>query len=87
MNQPHINVVDIVTSDQNKKYEPVGRMANAIIEIKRENGGCLPTDLNARGFTPQEVSDWWHMANELATVELKTASKGQPLRPNTSSRR
>lgn len=66
-----LRVVDLVTSNENKKFEPAGRMATAIIEITREQGGCLPQDLNARGFTPQEVFAHWDMAKSLAAVELK----------------
>jgi hypothetical protein len=64
-------VVDLVTSDEDKKFAPAGRMAAAIIEITQENGWCLPQDMNARGFTPAEVSQHWHMARSLAAVEIK----------------
>ena len=73
-NQPRegrIFVVDLITSDEDKKFAPAGRMAAAIIEVTQENGGCLPQDLNARGFTSAEVSQHWHMARSLAEVEMK----------------
>lgn len=69
-----IFVVDLVTTDKDKTFAPAGRMAAAIIEITRENGRCLPQDLNVRGFTPAEVSQHWHMARSLAAVEIKLMS-------------
>jgi len=66
-----LRIVDLVTEDGSKKYEPAGRMAAAIIEISRAQGDCLPQDLNAKGFTPAEVAEHWHMAKSLAAVEMK----------------
>jgi hypothetical protein len=68
---PALQVIDLITTDEGKKYEPAGRMAAAIIEIIQENGDCLPQDLNAKGFAPSEVAEHWHMAKSLAAVELK----------------
>jgi hypothetical protein len=42
-----------------------------IIELTQQNGGCLPQDLNTKGFTPDEVAAQWHMAQSLAEVKLK----------------
>jgi hypothetical protein len=69
--EPSICVVDLITTDEDKKFAPAGRMAAAIIEITEEQGGCLPQDLNARGFAPAEVAQHWHMARSLAAVEMK----------------
>ena len=69
--QPTIRVVDLITSDEDKTFAPAGRMAATIIEIMQENGGCLPQDLNAKGFTPDEVAQHWHLAKSLAEVEMK----------------
>lgn len=66
-----MHIIDLVTSDHDQKYAPAGRMASAIIEITYEQGGCLPQDLNARGFLPDDVLKYWHMANALAIVEMK----------------
>ncbi|MCP3385972.1 hypothetical protein NLM31_36850 [Bradyrhizobium sp. CCGUVB4N] len=66
-----LRVVDLVSDDQDKRYEPAGRMAAAIIKVTQEQGACLPQDLNQRGFTPDEVVKHWHLANSLAAVELK----------------
>jgi hypothetical protein len=46
-------------------------MANAIVEIKKEKGGCLPQDLHEKEFTPTEVAERWHMANAMADIEMK----------------
>lgn len=46
------------------------RMAAVIVEIIKEKGGCLPQDLAARGFTPDEIDRHWPMAKALAYVEL-----------------
>ena len=80
--EPSIRVIDLITSDEDKKFAPAGRMAAAIIEITRENGGCLPQDLNARGFTPAEVAQHWHMARSLASVEMKLMSD-KPIKPKS----
>jgi hypothetical protein len=66
-----IRIVDLVSSDEDKRFEPAGRMAAAIIDIIHMNGDCLPQDLNEQGFTPDEVATHWHMAKSLAAVELK----------------
>ena len=65
-----IHVVDLVTNDKDKRFAPAGRMAAAIIEITNEKGGCLPQDLNEKGFTPAEVTEHWHLAKSLAAVEI-----------------
>jgi len=66
-----LRVVDLVTTDEGQKFEPAGRMAAAIIDITQEQGGCLPQDLNAKGFAPDEVASHWHLAQSLASVELR----------------
>ena len=53
------------------KFAPHVRMANAIINLTRKNGGCVPQDLLTLGFTKQETIDLWHMANAMACVELR----------------
>lgn len=79
MTEPHKNrnmfVVDLVTTNEDKKFAPAGRMATAIIDIMMEQGGCLPQDLNAHGFSPDEVAQHWHMAKSLAEVEMKLLSR------------
>lgn len=70
-----LRVVDLVTTDGNKKFEPAGRMAAAIIQITREKCCCLPQDLNEKGFTSAEVVEHWHMAQSLAAVEMKLIDK------------
>ena len=74
-------IVDLVSDDSDKRYEPAGRMASVIIEVTKEKGGCLPQDLNERGFTPDEVARHWHMAKSISAVELKLMSES-PLRPH-----
>ncbi len=64
-------VIDLVTTDENKRFAPTGRMASAIIDLTRKNGGCLPQDLLPFGFTPQETIDLWQIANGMALIELK----------------
>jgi hypothetical protein len=86
MNNVALQVVDLVTTDEDKKFEPAGRMAIAIIEITQENGGCLPQNLNERGFTPAEVAQHYHMAKSLAAVELKLMNES-PIKPKSLLRR
>lgn len=63
-------IVDLVSDDSDKRYEPAGRMATAIIEITAAKGACLPQDLNESGFTPDEVAKHWHFAKSLVAVEM-----------------
>jgi hypothetical protein len=86
MNNPALQIVDLVTTDEDKRFEPVGRMATAIIEITQKNGGCLPQDLNEKGFTPAEVAQHYHMAKSLAAVELKLMNEN-PIKPKSLLRR
>ena len=81
--EPPVRVVDLITSDEDKKFEPAGRMAEAIIQITKEQGGCLPQDLNGKGFTPDEVAQYWHMAKSLAVVELKLQRDDSLAKPGT----
>ena len=70
-----IRIVDLVSGEKDKRYETAGRMAAAIVNIAAERGGCLPQDLNERGFRPDEVANHWHMAQSLAEVELRLAGR------------
>ncbi len=72
---PH-RIVDQITTATDKKYEPVARMADAIIDTRLESGDCLPQDLHAKGFTHQDITALWHFANALAIIELKCRTNG-----------
>jgi hypothetical protein len=48
----------------------VQRMAEAIVEVYKEQNGCLPQDLIAKGLTPEEVDRHWAMAWALAKVRM-----------------
>ena len=72
-------IVDLVSDDGDKRYEPAGRMATAIFEVTTATGGCLPQDLNERGFTPDEVAKDWHFAKSLAAVEMTLMKKKKKL--------
>ena len=77
--QPSLRVVDLITTDANKTYEPAGRMAEAIIAHTQIHGRCLPQDLNAYGFSPDHIATHWHLAQALAAVELKLMQDGAKL--------
>jgi hypothetical protein len=64
-------VIDLVTTETDRKFEPAGRMAATVIEIIQEQGDCLPHDLKGRGFSLDEIAAHFHMAYSLANVELK----------------
>jgi hypothetical protein len=64
-------IVDIMTTDETKKFSVYERMANVIADLTRKNGGCLPQDLLALGFTKDETIDHWAMAQTMASVEVK----------------
>jgi hypothetical protein len=46
------------------------RMAEAIVEIKKERGDCLSRDLLTKGFVQEEIDRHWAMARALAAVKL-----------------
>jgi transcriptional regulator with XRE-family HTH domain len=46
-----------------------GRMANAIAATIHKRGHCRPRDLEAKGFTRQQIADAWALASALAAVE------------------
>jgi len=64
-----MKIVDLSRSPE-KPFAVYERMATTIAELIRRNGGCLPQDLNAEGFSPAEVAEHWRMARALAEVEL-----------------
>ncbi len=69
-------IVDQITTPTDKKYEPVARMADVIIETTLESGNCQPQDLHDKGFTHQDIAALWHFANALAAIELKCRANG-----------
>ncbi len=74
-----IRIVDLVSDNDNKRYEPAARMAEAMIDIIRDKSDCLPQDLNDKGFTPDEIAQHWHLAKSLAAVELRMSGE-QPVK-------
>jgi hypothetical protein len=68
--EEEMQVVDLVTTKPEGKFGPAERMATAIVEIYREQGGCLPQDLLTKGFLNDEIVRHWAMANALAKIEL-----------------
>ncbi len=64
-------VADLSNGDM--KFSTAGRMAMVIMDVRARNGGCMPQDLNARGFTPHEVVVHWDTAHFLIAInELET---------------
>jgi hypothetical protein len=66
-----MKIIDLVNDDPRKQLKPYEPMATAIVDTIREKGGCLPQDLNARGFTPREVADLWPVARALAALMME----------------
>lgn len=66
-----MSVVNLISSDPEKRFAVHQRMAAAIVDVTKEKGGCLPQDLLERGFTKEETIEQWHMANAMAVIELK----------------
>lgn len=63
-------IVDLITTATDKRFEPVARMADAIVAMILETGDCEQKDILARGFTRQDITCLWHFANALAFIEL-----------------
>lgn len=64
-------IVDLITTSTDRKFEPVARMADAIVDLTLRNGDCSALDLQANGFASSDVAALWHFAHLLAEVELK----------------
>lgn len=73
--EEEMRVVDLAATGTEGKFGPAERMATAIVEIYREQGGCLPQDLLSKGFTNDEIVRHWHIANALAKLELSVMDK------------
>lgn len=65
------SIVDQITTETDKRFEPVARMADAIVKTTLEFGDCSQQDLLARGFTHHDIASLWHFAHALAAIELK----------------
>jgi hypothetical protein len=63
-------IIHQITTTTDKKFEPVARMADAIVDITLQHGACLSSDLQAYGFTKNEIASLWHFALALADIEL-----------------
>lgn len=68
---PSSRIVDQITTETDKKYELVARMADAIVKETLKTGDCVQQDLYLKDFSPQDISAFWHFANALADVELR----------------
>ena len=66
-----IHVIDLITTHDDQKFAPAGHMASEIINITEEKGECCAQDLMIKGFAAEEVAQYWHMAQSLASVEIK----------------
>lgn len=69
-------IVDQITTETDKRFEPVACMADAIVKITLESDFCEQRDLLALGFTHQDVTTLWHFANALAVIELRCRENG-----------
>jgi hypothetical protein len=52
-------------------FAPCELMATAIVELLKSNCRCGAADLEAKGFSPEEIEPHWRMAYGLAKVELR----------------
>ncbi len=68
---PALQVIDLIATDNSPRFAPAGYMASAIIEITQQRGNCQPQDLNAKGFSRDEIRSHWHMAQSLADIEIR----------------
>ena len=64
-------IVDLITTANDRKFEPVARMADAIVEITLDSGSCSQIDLQMAGFSTKDVATLWHFAQSLALIELR----------------
>jgi hypothetical protein len=45
-----MQVVDLISTESESKFGPAQRMATAIVEIYREQGGCFTTGPSEQGL-------------------------------------
>ncbi len=69
-----MKIVAMANNDHVEKLEPrLLRMATVIAEIIEDKGGCLPHDLEARGFTRDEINQRWSKAKEASAALIMDA--------------
>jgi hypothetical protein len=64
-------IIDLIGAGFDKKFAPHLRMANVIIDVTKKRGDCLPKDLLPLGFSQEETTEHWHLAQAMANVELR----------------
>jgi|GEM_PF-1319369 hypothetical protein len=64
-------VIDLIGIGFDTKFAPQISMANVIIRQTLKNGDCSPQDLRTFGFDEKEIAERWHMADAMASIELK----------------
>jgi hypothetical protein len=87
MNTSAFHLVDLNTTDKDKKFEAAARMAAAIINLLQKQNNCCLQDLKAAGFEPNEVEAHWHLAHLLATTEIRLMNNKSPSNLGTEKRR
>ena len=69
-----IRILDLCSKDNEEpfftRYE---KMTKAIVGVLRQKGECYPKDLEALGFSSDEIEEKWAMAYAFAKVELNWA--------------
>lgn len=70
------NVVSLLTTAHDRKFEPAGRLAAAIIELHKTQSPCTPDDLRSHGFRDKQLANNWHLAMAIARIELKLSGGG-----------
>jgi hypothetical protein len=65
-----MKIADLMIDDHELRYAVYHPMTTAIVETVRAEGQCLPRDLLARGFLPEEIERHWKMSKALACIEL-----------------
>jgi DNA-binding XRE family transcriptional regulator len=70
LQQPAENDNDPAAADAQAKeaLALAGRMADAIAATIRSRGQCRPRDLQAMGFTREQIAEGWALASALAAV-------------------
>jgi hypothetical protein len=70
LRQPAENDNDSAAADQQaaEALALANRMADAIAATIRKRGQCRPRDLEAKGFTREEIGQAWALAAALAAV-------------------
>jgi len=68
---PAFQIIDLEINDKSKSFAPASKISAAIFETIQSKGRCTPKDLFIKGFSPAEVTQHWHFAHSIASLQIR----------------